>query len=72
MIFAPAEFVSSQKSYTELAANDISTLRFIITRKMRFNVYRMPLILAIIHGQGIKQTKAKPSYSSFFQLEDRM
>ena len=38
-----------RNTYTELAANDISALRIsVITRKMRFNVQRMPVILVII------------------------
>ena len=31
---------------------------------MRFNVYRMSLIIAIMHGQGMKQAKGKPFYLS--------
>ena len=38
-----------RNTYTEWPANKISTLIFsIIARKMCFNMYRMPVILAII------------------------
>lgn len=48
MAFRPARFVSSE-TYNECAANDISALRFsIIARQMRFSVWRMAVILAII------------------------
>ena len=38
-----------RNTYTEWSANNVLVLRFsIIAHKMRFNVWRMPVILAII------------------------
>lgn len=56
----PAGFARRAKYLTEWAPSDISPLRFsITTNKMRFNVLRMSVILAIIESDTHARKKLR-------------